>query len=166
MKLPEIINRSMKATFIFSFTVALFLAGGCSQTEQRQAAPAPQAGDTLKREHHHEAEGAEEQLMLTLNNGAKWAANKETTNGVMTMQQLVNEQLQQSAPDIHLIAAELDEQFNLIIKQCTMQGEAHEQLHHFLLPLRDRITCLKENGDKQQVKEIKGLLEEYPKYFE
>lgn len=84
----------------------------------------------------------------------------------MNMLQLVNEQLQQPAPDIHLIAAELDEQFNLIIKQCTMQGEAHEQLHHFLLPLRDRITRLKENGDKQQVEEIKGWLEEYPKYFE
>ncbi|MBX7203795.1 MAG: hypothetical protein K1X81_00065 [Bacteroidia bacterium] len=166
MKLPEIINRSMKTTFIFSFAVALFLAGGCSQTEQRQAAPARQEGDTLKQEHHHEAEADAEQPVLTLNNGAKWAANKETTTGVMNMLQLVNEQLQQVAPDVHLIAAELDEQFNLIIKQCTMQGEAHEQLHHFLLPLRDRIARLKENGDKQQVEEIKGWLEEYTKYFE
>lgn len=165
MKLPEIINRSKRTTFIFSFTVALFLAVGCSQTEQRQAAPGSQGSDMLKQEHHHEAY-ATEQSVITLNNGAKWSANKETTTGVMNMQHFVNEQLQQSAPDIHLIAAKLDEQFNLIIKQCTMQGEAHEQLHHFLLPMRERITRLKESGDKQQVEEIKDWLEEYPEYFE
>ena len=47
-----------------------------------------------------------------------------------------------------------------------MTGEAHDQLHVYLLHLIPAIQEVSENGSGKSLKDVEELLNEYPKYFE
>lgn len=105
---------------------------------------------------------------LSLNNGEKWQANPETTEGVNNMIKLVGPF--EASDDIEAyqeLQDSLKAEFQLIFKRCTMKGEAHNQLHHFLIPIKGSLDILA--GDDlaasqnafTQLKEHLGLYEEY-----
>lgn len=106
---------------------------------------------------------------IKLDNGKPWQANAETTNGIHAMQMLVN-----NFPDnadlstSKVLKGELETEFNFIFEKCTMTGEAHEQLHAYLLPMKDMFARL-DNADpevcKGAVQEIKAHLSMYSTYF-
>lgn len=66
---------------------------------------------------------------VVLNDGARWAANAETTKGVNNMIKITdlfttteNEEAFKTLTD------SLEAEFAMIFKKCTMKGEAHNQL--------------------------------------
>ena len=61
---------------------------------------------------------------------------------------------------------ELDKEFNVILQKCTMTGEAHNQLHNYLLPLKEQYEQLDENSGSESVQKIKDYLHIYSSYFE
>ena len=102
---------------------------------------------------------------LSLNNGQKWKANAATTEGIHKMEALVSDCLEKGS-GLPELGDQLDNEFNSIIQQCTMTGEAHVQLHHFLLPLKEKINTLKENPDMNKAKEIQAYLRNYKNFFQ
>ena len=72
---------------------------------------------------------------LTLNNGEKWETNIETTNGISEMQTLISGFNRQSLEDHHNLNSELKREFKKIIRACNMEGDAHDQLHHYIKPI-------------------------------
>jgi len=101
---------------------------------------------------------------VELNNGAKWTANPETTQSIVVMQDyLKNNSEKLSAAEIK---EQLQSEFKLIFKNCTMTGAAHDQLHNYLLPLRDKINALNEDNRKAGIIELKEYLNSYQKYFQ
>lgn len=61
----------------------------------------------------------------------------------------------------------LQHEFKTIFDKCTMTGEAHNQLHNFLIPVQIQLDSLK--SDTASVKNLEALqhyLETYPQYFE
>jgi len=57
-------------------------------------------------------------------------------------------------------------EFTGIFQKCTMKGESHNQLHNFLLPLKEMLEKLEEHSEKQDLEEIKSYLHTYKNYFE
>ena len=106
---------------------------------------------------------------VRLDNGQKWIANKETTEGINNMMVLVNAlPAQPSVDDYHSLKSKLDEEFDAIIRKCTMEGEAHNQLHEYLMPLREIIERLGSNStEKLKVAsdDLGQYLKDYNKYF-
>ena len=108
---------------------------------------------------------------LHLNNGEKWSANPETTLGI-------NEMIEITSPDIEdgrvSYYAAMGEKLSLKIKTifelCTMEGEAHEQLHLYLVPLVKQCQDLEnvENEDDAAIlqKDILKYLNKYSDYIE
>jgi len=80
---------------------------------------------------------------VSLNDGQLWEANPETTQGIKNMQQLMADFSIDSGNSEELIV-HLKDEFALIFKKCTMTGEAHEQLHNYLIPLKFKIESLSE----------------------
>ena len=139
---------------------ALLMACNSSAEEADNHTTAPEEQE------HHDA-GVEG---LMLNHGARWVANPETTAGISSMQQAIQDSTQAESPaGCAQLAARLTASFDGIIRQCTMTGEAHEQLHHYILPLKRDIATLStaEGTDcAEQVVKMATYLSTYADYFE
>ena len=104
--------------------------------------------------------------LVQLDNGNKWIANMETTEGIENMRKMI--EAEQAAPvsSVAALKENLLLQFTDILNQCTMKGKSHEQLHNYLLPLRAQIDNLDEGNQKEELEKIKLYLSTYVKYFE
>ncbi len=107
---------------------------------------------------------------MSLNDGEKWEANKETTDGVANMLELLEGTDASTTKAYQKNGELLKEHIDLVLNQCTMKGESHDQLHTFLVPLISKVDKLKSvDMDKQGAKiqeKIKEHLKAYDTYFE
>jgi len=68
---------------------------------------------------HHE-EHAQQASPVSLNNGKKWIANAETTEGIKKMTALMTEFTHHpKADDYRSLKVKLEAEFNLVIQKCT-----------------------------------------------
>lgn len=102
---------------------------------------------------------------VSLNEGQLWEANTETTQGIKNMQQLMADFSIDSGNSEELIV-HLKDEFALIFKKCTMTGEAHEQLHNYLIPLKFKIESLSEGVTVEKKVDVKTYLDDYFNYFQ
>lgn len=106
---------------------------------------------------------------IALDNGAKWEANIETTNGVSDMLLLVNGNKETSLEAYLTLAKKLSERSNLLIKECSMKGPSHDNLHVFLLPLIQKINLLLKTTSATEATQIVSSISEnlnaYSTYF-
>jgi hypothetical protein len=63
------------------------------------------------------------------------------------------------------LKSSLENEFQMIFQKCTMKGEAHEQLHNYLLPLKEKLNGINSPLDTAKINEIKIYLSEYQNYF-
>jgi hypothetical protein len=119
---------------LFKFLVILFFIGlySCQQKENNNEAVVETA---------MEQEDDFQFPTVSLNEGQLWEANAETTQGIKNMQQLITDYSTESGNSEELIS-NLKAEFSMIFKKCTMTGEAHEQLHNYLIPLKTKIDGL------------------------
>lgn len=102
---------------------------------------------------------------VQLDNGKRWQANPETTAGIAKMQAiLANYEGRNTPEDRKAMRGELETAFSEIFAQCTMKGEAHDQLHNYLFPMKDLFGQI-ESSD-EAVGKLKAHLGEYGGYFE
>ncbi|NQV53990.1 MAG: hypothetical protein HQ500_12460 [Flavobacteriales bacterium] len=142
--------------FLFTATVA------CENTE------------THHHEHGSEAESAamhsDSEAGLTLNDGQRWSANPETTEGINKMKERMNGfTYTEDQAAFQTLADSLEADFTMIFTKCTMKGEAHNQLHNFLLPMKEKFTNLGSgdaNASKIAFEGLKRHLAGYKEYFE
>ncbi|MEM0517185.1 hypothetical protein [Aequorivita flava] len=127
-------------------------------------------------EHHMEEMAAETHAInnawvdeIKLDNGSKWEANVETTEGVDKMLNMVKTSETNTVDDYHNLASKLNEVKNFVVKECTMEGPSHDNLHVFLHPLIEKIEALGKVSTTDEGSEItasiKENLEGYYNYF-
>lgn len=107
---------------------------------------------------------------IVLDEGKPWIANPETTVGINNMLMLMDTF---KGSDDHKaykdLASNLSDEFQMIFKNCTMEGEAHNQLHNYLLPMKDMFDGLESKEisvQKQSFETLKAHLISYPNYFQ
>ena len=106
---------------------------------------------------------------IKTNNTEKWLANNETNEGVENMINSLNTIKTNTLEDYKILAKELNLNKNYIIKNCTMTGEPHENLHVWLLPLMAKIEALSEAKTIKEAAKLKQSTAEninkYNTYF-
>ena len=106
---------------------------------------------------------------IKINDGEKWEANPETNEGVQKMKQRLNTATLNTLEDYHKLATQLNEDKNYVIKNCTMQGASHDNLHIWLLPLIAKIEALTETTSVEEASTITQNIEAnvngYSNYF-
>ncbi len=143
----------MKPIITIIISASLLLTYGCSTEKHND--------EHGQGEVAHTTDAA---LSVQLDNGNKWMANVETTQGIQKMTQLVNTALgNTTSPSLK---ENLLTEFADVLNKCTMKGESHEQLHNYLLPLRENIEKLPEAPSKEELETIKLYLATYQNYFE
>lgn len=98
---------------------------------------------------------------MALDNGSKWAANVETTTGVSAMSKLIADTKTASKEDYNRLGNGLNDLKNIIVKECTMTGASHDNLHVFLHPLIDKIELLQKVATVEEGAEIKANIVEH-----
>ena len=148
---------AMKQLLILSGLLLTFLFACRNQAEQ--------TGDNVQTPVTHEDHAAG----VSLNNGEKWQANPETIEGIRNMTSFVNAvPASPTADDCKALQANLENEFKMIFEKCTMTGEAHDQLHNYLLPLKDRIADLNNKEGSSCTTAVDGVkqhLGEFGNYF-
>ena len=101
-------------------------------------------------------------LLLTVD--TRWEVNDATREGVQAMRHLVEgypaNGLRQGA-----LKDTLEAHLTLIFERCTMDGEGHERLHEFLLPLYHQFQELPPEPAAGQVAAIREHLEGFGQVF-
>jgi len=108
-------------------------------------------------------------LELKLNNGEKWIANPETHKGVEIMGSIISAFKKEEHKNYKNLGETLSKQTSYIIKNCSMTGEPHDQLHVVLVPMLDEISALKESDNSTNVEasleNLENLIKAYFNYF-
>ncbi|HRK55231.1 MAG TPA: hypothetical protein PK185_15050 [Cyclobacteriaceae bacterium] len=145
----------MKKTAFLSITL-LFLIAGCSTEKHKD--------EHDQSEEAHASHDAPN--LVQLDNGNKWMANIETTEGIQNMMQLIDVAQSDTNSSVESLKENLLLEFTDILNKCTMEGESHDQLHNYLLPLKEQIESLSDGAKKEDLEEIKSYLSTYKNYFE
>ncbi|PKL78605.1 MAG: hypothetical protein CVV25_10860 [Ignavibacteriae bacterium HGW-Ignavibacteriae-4] len=118
----------------------------------------------------HEGHGQNDHSTVTgimLNNGQKWIADKHTNDKVSQMKKEIADY--KDSKDYAKLTTNLEADVNELIKGCTMDGEPHNQLHHWLEPLLGLVKGMKDansDADKSaKVEELEKSLNQYTEYF-
>jgi len=162
-----------KTIFIGSILLSISIIGCKNQSQQEDTLQEV----TMEQEEQTPDDSAEKDFNLSnnwihdiaLNGSEKWEANPETTEGVENMLDLINETETETIEDYHNLGSKLNEEKNYIIKECTMEGPSHDNLHVFLHPLIDKVDALLETQSATEAEEIvqsmKTNLQKYYDYF-
>ncbi|GEM_PF-1007046 len=141
---------------------SLLIFIGCTSEEQ-----STDNEETRFEEIHSFEESSE--VVISLNKGERWQANLETTEGIGQMRTKMDGFNQDAElTEYQLLSAELSADFALIFKKCTLTGPAHDQLHHYLLPMRIYFKQMKSSDLEERRVAFNSLLEwlnEYEVYF-
>jgi hypothetical protein len=89
--------------------------------------------DPIHEGHNHEDESIE------LDNGKKWIVVDEMMGHIRNMETDISlfESLEEK--DYHALAVKLEDNIGLLTSNCTMTGQAHDELHKWLLPYIDMV---------------------------
>ena len=144
----------------------MLAACGDNTAPDETAAP---IDETIEHEHNDGEDHSSETDRVELNDGKQWEANPETTTGVEKMKDLINEfNVNSDQPAYSALHDRLDEEFKTIFAKCTMTGEAHNQLHNYLHPMRgyiDGLVVADEETRHRSLEMLNARLDEYPSYF-
>ena len=165
----------MKKTILTAAIISSFLIG-CNETKNKEENARIVEATEVTHEHHGEEMAAEMHPLnnawvneINLDNGNKWDANLETTQGVDKMLSLIKTSDAKTVEDYHTLASKLNEDKNVVVKKCTMEGPSHDNLHVFLHPLIEKIEALGKVSTVAEGSEvtasIKENLEAYYEYF-
>ena len=106
---------------------------------------------------------------IVMNNGEKWEADKTTKEGVQQLQNTINSQSASTLEEYHQLADQLNEQKNFLVKNCTMVGPSHDNLHVWLHPLIEKINALLKTESIEDAAKITNSIEKninaYSEYF-
>jgi CRISPR/Cas system CSM-associated protein Csm2 small subunit len=109
-------------------------------------------------------------LKLKFDDGKKWIANIETHQGIQQMDSIISAFKDSKSKDYKTLGDNLSKQTSYVIKNCSMKGEPHDQLHVVLVPMLDEVSILKDHKDtttsKAALNQLEQLITAYFKYFE
>ncbi len=110
------------------------------------------------------------QEKIELNSGQKWAVNEEMKPHIEQGRVVLNTYLTEGATDHEKLAKDLQEQNSKLIRSCTMDGKAHDELHKWLHPHLELVKELRDAETDAEVTEVTDKLKSsydlYDTYFE
>lgn len=153
----------MKKIFLIS-TIAIALIACKNENHHENHDEHEHHDETATHEedhHNHESEA------IMLNDGEKWKVVENMSGYIRNMEKAVNEFKGDNYP---ALAKTIDENIRALTENCTMEGQAHDELHKWLLPfieLSEEFDVATEKENQEKIyQEFKKMFVEYNTYFE
>jgi hypothetical protein len=149
----------MSKIFIIISSIILIIACN-NQTEKKEVKEAPIAA-IIK---HIDSNA------IALNNGEKWKLDDKMLVHIRNMENDINSFKNTSNSDYKELAKKLQSNLDLLTSNCTMKGQAHDELHKWLLPYIDLVNVFSKTTNKQelvvQFKKIQSSFLTFNQYFQ
>ena len=89
----------------------------------------------------------DENLGIELNNGAKWKVDENMMVHIKNIENDIISFAGTEKKEYKLLAEKLQSNIDLLTSNCTMKGQAHDELHKWLVPYIELVDVLSENQD-------------------
>ncbi len=116
------------------------------------------------------ADHAADGLVLSLDGAAKWKMDAHTRKVMAKTREIIHGADTSNVQALQGLGAVLQRQLDKLIKGCTMDGPAHDELHVFLMAWIPKVDGLKKassaTSGQATVDEMKAMLDKYDEFFE
>lgn len=112
-------------------------------------------------EHQHSDDEA-----IQLNEGKKWKVDEKMMAHIRTMEKDIASFDNLKPENYPILAADLKKNLDLLTSNCTMKGQAHDELHKWLLPFIDLADNFSKDKSAEQFAEIQNSFKTFNQYFE
>ena len=106
---------------------------------------------------------------IELVNNQKWEVNEEMMIHIENMESDIQSTSGEVNPNLEELGSKLDDHIGLLTSNCTMTGQAHDELHKWLLPFIELVNGLNEASTGELQEEsfqlIKESMNEFNAYF-
>lgn len=140
---------------------ALFLANCADNTGEQ-----PAATTAVEEPHQH----SHEEEAIELNNGQKWKVDENMMVYIVQMEKDITGFDGSTMEEYKLLASGLDKNIEQLTSNCTMEGQAHDELHKWLLPFIEITEQFSASASEEDAAkyygQIKLSLEDFHRYFE
>ncbi len=151
-------------TITFSIIPLLVFLFSCGSTSQEKPQKQKQT-ETQEENHHHDESEA-----IELNNGQKWKVDSNMIRHIRNMENDVIFFTKLEQKDYKTLSVKLQTNIDLLTSNCTMKGQAHDELHKWLLPYIDLVQELSVAKDEseaaKQFEKIQTSYQTFNQYFQ
>ena len=149
---------------ILTFAVGSLLLYSCGNSSNEKLNNQTEVAQ--HNDHHHD----DESEAIELNNGEKWQVNANMITHIRNMENDVVSYAKVEQKDYKVLSEKLQASIDLLTSNCTMTGQAHDELHKWLLPYMDLVEELSEAINEaealQQFENIQTSFTTFNQYFQ
>lgn len=153
----------MKKIIIVLPIMSLLLIN-CGNISQQQIKEQKQTASQEENHHHDESEAIE------LNNGQKWKVDSNMIRHIRNMENDVIFFTKLEQKYYKTLSVKLQTNIDLLTSNCTMKGQAHDELHKWLLPYIDLVQELSVAKDESEAakrfEKIQTSYQTFNQYFQ
>lgn len=146
----------LKITTILLSTFFLF---SCNDKANNKSAETSQATETEVHEHSNGE-------TIQLNDGQKWKVDVDMMAHIRTMENDVTSFDKETPENYQLLADNLKKNLDLLTSNCTMKGEAHDELHKWLLPYIELVDDFSKDKSNENLAKIQESFTTFNQYFQ
>mgnify|MGYP003606226052 FL=1 len=147
---------NLKITTILLSTFFLF---SCNDKANNKSAETSQATETEVHEHSNGE-------TIQLNDGQKWKVDVDMMAHIRTMENDVTSFDKETPENYQLLADNLKKNLDLLTSNCTMKGEAHDELHKWLLPYIELVDDFSKDKSNENLAKIQESFTTFNQYFQ
>ena len=149
-KLQEMLK--IKIAFLATVVLLLFSCNTKSKEEKTTE---------IKTEEHQHSESE----TIQLNNGEKWKVDDNMMLHIRNMEKDVVHFDQEKSTNYSLLADKLKTNIDILTSNCTMKGQAHDELHKWLVPYIELVDSFSKEKSANQFTEIQNSFLTFNQYF-
>ena len=144
----------LKIKIAFLATVILLLFSCNTKSKEEKTTE-------IKTEEHQHSESE----TIQLNNGEKWKVDDNMMLHIRNMEKDVVHFDQEKSTNYSLLANKLKTNIDILTSNCTMKGQAHDELHKWLVPYIELVDSFSEEKSANQFTEIQNSFLTFNQYF-
>ena len=145
----------LKIKIAFLATVILLLFSCNTKSKEEKTTE-------IKTEEHQHSESE----TIQLNNGEKWKVDDNMMIHIRNMEKDVVHFDQEKSTNYSLLANKLKTNIDILTSNCTMKGQAHDELHKWLVPYIELVDLFSKEKSANQFTEIQNSFKTFNQYFQ
>ncbi len=144
---------------ITTIVLSAFFLFSCNDKTKNEIT---EVNQTIETEVHNHSDSE----AIQLDGDKKWKVDVEMMNHIRNMEKDVASFDKGTPENYQLLADNLKKNLDLLTSNCTMKGQAHDELHKWLLPYLDLVDDFSKDKSDEQFTEIQNSFTTFNQYFE
>lgn len=144
---------------ITTIVLSAFFLFSCNNKAKNETSETSQTTETEAHDHS-------DSETIQLNDGKKWKVDDNMMLHIRNMEKDVASFDTEKPENHQLVADNLEKNLDLLTSNCTMKGQAHDELHIWLLPYIELVEDFSKDKSNENLVKIQESFTTFNQYFE